>query len=568
MIIIALIEMLGVTSIAPFMAVVTDPEVIQKNKYLKSAFLYWELRTSNEFIVYLGYIVFVILLVGNLLSLLMKWYMTSYGQQLGRMIGTRLFKNYLGQSYLFHTCHNSSTLINNIVLEVTRLTNNVIINLLTLNSRLISIILIGMGLFFVNVKITLLTGLLFGGSYIFVYFLFKKKLTQNSIKMSKDSIRRFKIINEGLGGIKELKLHGKELIYIENYDSTIDSYAKVTTNNMMFSIIPKYVLEVIAFGGLVLGIVYLIQKGAAFTHFLPILSLFAMAALKLLPSLQQLFSSSTLVKSNAHAINLIYDDLVRESESFRVKRTEPLQLMDSILVDNLSFSYPSSKTRVLNSINLNIEARKSVAFVGASGSGKSTLVDCLLGLLKPEEGCICVDGNNIYEGKNLDKWQSSIGYVPQTIYLLDSTIAQNIAFSLSEEDIDMEKVIAASRLAQIEDFIESTPNKYKSFVGERGVQLSGGQRQRIGIARALYNNPSVLIFDEATSALDNSTEKEIIDAIYGLAGFKTLVMVAHRLSTVMKCDEIFLMDKGKVIDRGSFGELLDRNTQFQKMVNG
>lgn len=564
--VISIVELFGVTSIAPFMAVLTDPEIIQRNKALTWAYQITGAENSTQFLSFLGYTVLVLIISGNLMSLVMKWYMTNYGQDLGRDLGIKLFRNYLGKSYLFHTNKNSSVLTNNIVLEVTRLTNNVVINYLTMNSKFLSIVFIASGLLYVDLFSTIIIGTVFGGGFVFIYLMIKRQLAFNNRRMTQLSNTRFKIIGEGLGGIKELKLHNKENVYIDSYTDVISEYAKLTTYNMIYPVLPRYFLEILAFGGVVTAILYFLKTGQTIADFLPILSLYAVAGMKLLPAFQQVFTSFTIIKSNTHSLDVIFDDISDEEEIEKIDSDKVVHLENELSIKKLCFSYPNSESVVLKNINCDIEANTSVAFVGFSGSGKSTLVDCILGLLQPESGSIKVDGQDILKNDSLKKWQMGIGYVPQTIYLLDSSIAQNIAFCLSDDQLDMEKVKNAAKLAKLDEFIEQTTDKYQTVVGERGVQLSGGQRQRIGIARALYNNPGVIIFDEATSSLDNITENEIMDAIYGLSGKKTIIMIAHRLSTVKKCDQLYMMGEGRILSSGTYSELEKNDEYFQKLL--
>ena len=562
----AILEVMGITSIVPFMAVATDNKIIFSNKILKSSYEYMNFQSEGNFLIFLGSVVLGLLVLGNVFKVIMKWVTTRYGQQIGRYLGVKLFKSYLQKGYLFHTANNSSKLTSNIVLEVTRLTNNVLITLLTLNARLITIVFIGVGLVLTDFMATIIMMLLLGGSYGFIYLLIKKKLFENSKEMSSLSSRRMQTISEGFGGIKELLIHGKENVYLASYDEISDRYAKITTYNMFYPIVPRYFLEIISLGGVVLVIILVTIQGGSLAEILPVLSLFAMAGLKLLPCLQQFFSALTTLKANDYSLELLCDDLNSDVKARASRVVEKFEDPE-IEIKSVSFKYPSSKNLIVKNINLKIEKINTIGFVGSSGAGKSTLVDILLGLLKPIEGEIDINGVNILSNsEKLQQWQNSIGYVPQTIYLLDCSIASNIAFSLEDSEIDMNRVKQVSKMAMLDEFIESTPHQYKTFVGENGIQLSGGQRQRIGIARALYTDPAVIIFDEATSALDNKTEKEIMKSIYGLSTNKTIILIAHRLSTVQNCDKIYFMENGSIVDSGKYDELLNSCEQFKKLT--
>ncbi len=562
----SIVELFGVTSIVPFMAVLTNPTVIEANRFLDWLYTYIGSQSSNDFLIFLGYAVLLLIVLGNLMNFSMRWYITSYGQELGRDIGVRLFKNYISKNYLFHTLRNSSELTNNIVLEITRLTNKVIINYLILNSKFFIIIFVVSGLLYTDAFSTLIIGSVFGGGYVFIYLFVKKQLKFNNRRMTELSSYQLKVIGEGLGGIKELKLYNKEGIYISSYQKAVTEWAKLNTYNIMYPAMPRYFLEILAFGGVVSGILYFLGEGIGINKFLPILSLFAVAGIKLLPVFQQVFVSFTIIKSNTYALDIIFEDVLDDKEVLSRNIKEHLPLISEIAINDLYFKYPSSSVDTLTKISLKIKANTCVAFVGFSGSGKSTLVDCILGFLKPYNGNILVDTEDIHASNNLPKWQSSIGYVPQNIYLLDASIAKNIAFSLSDEGVNLDRVKKAIELAQLDQFVQSCTDGLDTIVGERGIRLSGGQRQRIGIARALYNNPEVIIFDEATSSLDNRTEKEIMKSIDGLMGKKTIILVAHRLDTVKSCDNIFLFEEGEVKSTGTFSELLIKDKTFQKLL--
>ncbi len=330
-------------------------------------------------------------------------------------------------------------------------------------------------------------------------------------------------------------------------------------------------METVAFGGIIFLILVLIGQGNDFNKVLPIVTLYAFAGYRLLPALQKIFSALTKIKYNIPIVELLQNDFlnlqdpVPQKEVFSGKR---INLTNKIEVNNISFSYPGADTAIISSQSLIIEANTTVALVGPTGCGKTTMVDLIMGLLYVNGGEIIVDGSEITKD-NIREWQNNIGYIPQNIFLLDSSIKKNIAFGIPDDQIDINSVRRAAAIANLDSFIEKElESGYEQIVGERGVRLSGGQRQRIGIARAVYHNPSVLIMDEATSALDNITELAIMEAINNLSHEKTIIMIAHRLSTVQKCDRIFLMNGGVIEDQGSYDELLSGNKHFQKMARG
>lgn len=564
---VSVVEIIGIASIVPFMAVVTDPTIIEKNKSLNHVYMMFHFQSTNSFLTALGLFVLIFIALGNLLTLFSNWYLTHQGIQIGRSISVNLYASYLKRSYLFHTMNNSAIMAKNIFHETIRVTNNVIVQFLNLNSKIFTVTLIGLGLFWVNPILTMASAFFLGFSYIAIYILIKKKLYSAGSEMSNLQGRYSKIVTEGLGAIKEVKLHGKEEVYVSDVDNLMETYARFNTKTSVAPIVPRYLLEILVFGFIILTIVYLINQGQKINEFLPRLSLFAMAGIKLMPALQQIFTSITVSKSALFAFDLIYDDLssAKSLNTPQLQRNH-LKLEREIRVENISFTYPSGQHAAIENVSINIKANSTVAFVGHSGSGKSTMADLLLGLLQPDAGKIFIDAT-VLDEVTIPDWQSSIGYVAQNVYLLDASFSENIAFGIKKDKIDMEKLNNAIASAALKELVQSKNAGSDSRVGEKGIQLSGGQRQRIGIARALYNEASVLIFDEATSALDTITENEIMESINSLSGNKTIIMIAHRLSTIKNCDQIFLFKNGHVVDQGTYDELMEKNVTFKKMVH-
>lgn len=326
---------------------------------------------------------------------------------------------------------------------------------------------------------------------------------------------------------------------------------------------PRFILEGIAFGGILLIILFIISQTGNFNNALPILSLYVFAGYRLMPAMQQIYSSLTNLAFVGPSVDKLYNELKDLKTGNKIESQEILTPQKSISLENIFYNYPNSTKTTLKNINLNIMAKSTVGLVGATGSGKTTIIDIILGLLKAQKGNLKVDGK-VVNKQNLNSWQKSIGYVPQNIYLSDNSIASNIAFGIDLNDINFNAVKKAAKIANLHDFvIEELPNQYQTIVGENGIKLSGGQRQRIGIARAMYNSPQVLVFDEATSALDNQTEKVVMDAVNNLNKEVTIIIIAHRLGTVKKCDNIFLIDNGEVINQGTFDELINSSESFR-----
>lgn len=568
MIVVSLVEVIGIASIAPFMAVLADPEIIQKNQIMNSVFNFFSFSNENEFLQFLGVLVLILLVVGNALVVFVNWLAASFGANLGRLLTVSLLKSYLNKPYLFHTINNSTILEKNISQEVWRVSNNIILQMLTLNSKLFTIAFVVIGLFLVNPKFSAIVFGVLVVCYGIIYLLIKNKLQLNSREMSRLLGLRAKAIHEGLGGIKEVKINSKESYYVKIVDLIMSQYSKIVVHNSIIPMVPRHILEVFALGGVVLSAIYFMRSGTVLAEFLPVLSVFAMAGYKLMPAFQAAFGAITTIKSSLFAFDLVFEDLMESDFHLDMKlHKEKTEFkFSSLEIKQVSFKYPNASSSVFTDLNIKLDANKVYAFIGESGSGKSTIVDIIVGLLKPTSGEVLID-NSPLQGDFLKCWQKEIGYVPQTIYLRDGSFAENIAFGLEKSEIDYEMIKVSARLAQIDKFIEGKPEGYNTSVGERGIQISGGQRQRIAIARALYNQASILIFDEATSALDQLTEKEIMQSIEALSGKKTIIIIAHRISTLKKCDKIFLVKEGKIMASGTYNELLETNSSFQKMAN-
>ena len=376
-------------------------------------------------------------------------------------------------------------------------------------------------------------------------------------------------MNEGFGGIKDLLLLGRGNDFIDRFTKTGFKLAYSQGTNAALAQVPRYFMELVAFGSMILMVLYLIANhDGNLGKILPILSVYALAAVKLLPAFQQIYSSTASIKGQGAAFESIRQDL---TDSILTKPTTKEQDKNylypkkQILLENITFSYPHTKEKVLNNLSMSIPVNNVIGIVGPSGSGKSTLIDILLCLIKPQRGNIKVD-DNIIDNQNLRSWQNTIGFVAQSIFLSEGSIAENVAFGIPQGQINFDQVQQALKLAYLDEFVQTLEKGIHTKVGERGVQLSGGQRQRIGIARALYYEAEVLIFDEATSSLDGITEKMIMEAIHDFSGKKTIIMIAHRLKTVEKCDKVFFIDRGQVVDEGTYKELINKNEQFKKMA--
>ena len=568
----AFAEILGVLSMAPFMAIVGDMSILMGDGLLAEIYTKSGVSSPNEFVFWLGFSVLVLLLIGALISMYTTWRLSMFATGIGSEIADTLYQFYMNQSWLFHSTTSSAQLTKQVANETTRLTTLVLQPLMQMNARIVLALFMSLGIFIYNPMVAIIGLLIFSIAYAVLYKIVRFQLQNNGATISNIHEVRFRLMNEGFGGIKDVLLLGISADFINRFEQSGKTLAYSLGTNNALAHVPRYFMELIAFGAMISLVLYLLLTYQGdLGIILPVLSVYALAGFKLLPAFQQIYFSLALIKGNISAFESIKDDLEKskalsKQQSVRTHNsTDKMQLLESIKLQNISFTYPSKPEPVLKNLTLTIPANKIVGIVGPSGSGKSTAIDILLGLIEPQAGQVLIDNIKI-ESINRRGWQNTIGFVPQSIFLSEGSIAENVAFGVPEKEINLSQVQVAIKLAHLDELISELPEGINTRVGERGVQLSGGQRQRIGIARALYHEASVLVFDEATSALDGITEKIIMDAIHDFNGQKTIIMIAHRLKTVQKCDIIFFIDKGQIVDQGTYQELIENNPQFKKMA--
>lgn len=562
----AFLEVVGVASVAPFIAVLTSPELIHENDYLAYLYKFFGVHSDNAFIVLLGAFVVTAILISNSAQAFLTWKITKFSELQQHRVAVRLLQKYLSQPYSFFLDRNTSELGKNILNEVGNAISGVIMQSLLVLSKIVVALLMIILLIFVDPQVAMIATGFLGGSYWLIYKLVKQKLHTMGTAKTEAAFLTFKTTSEAMAGIKEIKLRGSEEKFINRYFIPSKALAKIGANINLISTLPRYLLEVVAFGGMILIVMYLMsEKIDNSSTIIPIISLYAMAGYRLMPALQVIYSGVARIKFSIPAFNIIVDAFSQtDTKDLTQTNQDRLSFENKIEIKQVSFSYKNPNSHVLDNLNLKITHNTTIGLMGSTGAGKTTLIDILLGLLTPDNGSIIVDQKEINQG-NLAAWQKNIGYVPQNIYLTDDTIERNIAFSEFENTIDTEQVKKAAIMANLDVFINTLPEKYKTFVGERGIRLSGGQRQRIGIARAIYHNPKVLVLDEATSSLDGITENVIMDAIQNLSHKKTIIIIAHRLSTLIECDIIHMLSNGKIIDSGTYTQLIENNKEFRKM---
>jgi ABC-type bacteriocin/lantibiotic exporter with double-glycine peptidase domain len=509
----------------------------------------------DQFLFLLGSCVFFLLIISLIFKTVTTYLIVRFVQLREYSIGKYLVGIYLSQPYSFFLSRHSSDFGKIILSEVQQIISNGFRPFLEIISKGMIVIAIIILLIMVNPKIALISGFTFVTAYFLIFYFIHKYLHKIGNERLISNQLRFAGVSESFNAIKEVKVAGLEQAYIKFFSSAALTYAKTQALSQIIAQLPRYLLEVIAFGGVMLLILYKMIVTGSFYNALPIISLYVFAGYRLLPALQQIYGAFTQLTFVGPSLNKL-DQEIKHLKLFKKNECKKiLSFQKSVVLKNIHFNYPNSSRIALKNINLVIPSKSTVGIVGTTGSGKTTMIDIILGLMTPNKGTLEVDGTLISE-KNLRSWQKNIGYVPQHIYLSDDTIESNIAFGLSQNEINQDKLENAAKIANLHSFVvNELPNRYQTKVGERGVRLSGGQRQRIGIARALYKSPKVLILDEATSSLDNETEQVVMDGLNHFGKDITIIIIAHRLNTLKNCDTIFKVEKGQLIGQGSFEEL-------------
>lgn len=568
----AIAELASVVSIGPFMAVIGDTSQLHGDGILGQIYQFSGLSDTKTFLLWAGIAVLLSLTIAAGISIFTVWCLSIYGARVGAELSTRLYSHYMHQPWLFHTSGTSSQLTNRIAQECSRVTNGIINPFMQMNARLVMAGLMSIAILIFNPGVAIAGLAVFLVAYLIMYRIVRRRLTINGKTISVSQSMRFKMMGEGFGGIKDTLVLGRQEVFTKRFEEASESLAQAQGKNQVYSQLPRFVMELVAFGSVILLILYLLaaHKGNLGT-ILPLLSVYALAGFKLLPAFQQIYSSLSMIKGNMGAFEGLKKDLIESADNdfcpeYSKTSKEIINPKDKINLNNVYFFYEGKTVPALKNLNAEIGVSQVVGIVGASGSGKSTAIDILLGLITPSKGELLIDGKPL-SGNGLRAWQNSLGFVPQSIFLADASIRENIAFGLPPELVDEKRVKRAASMAHLEELLLNLENGLDTKVGERGVQLSGGQRQRIGIARALYHDPSVLILDEATSALDGITEKLVMDAIHDFAGKKTIILIAHRLSTVKQCNTIFLMDQGQIIASGTYDSLYKNSDIFKRMAH-
>ena len=568
----ALIDLAGVAAVLPFLAVASDPAIIHN-----SAMLSWLFETSGVtndtgFILLLGLLVFAFILFGLAVKLVAQYRIIRFSHLRNHSLSRRLLRRYLGHPYVWFLASNSADLGAAILAECDRVVGSVLIPAIRILANVVSLVFLVGLLFVVSPVVAAVAAVGVAGTYAIIFVFVRHKLGRLGQDVVAANAGRHRMALEAFGGIKDVKLLHLEDRYAERYDVPSLLCAQSSASSQVIGELPRFMLEAVAFGGLVLMILaLLVLQDGRLADILPVLGVFGFAVLKIFPAIQQIYLSLTQIRFTAPMLVKLHGDLAGDTLPNVVLASAPvrppIQVTDRLELRDVHFVYPGGGAPVLRGLSLSIPARSTVGVVGGTGAGKTTAIDVILGLLVPDQGAVVVDGEILTQA-TLPSWQQSLGYVPQQIYLIDDSVAANIAFGIPPALRDMAAVERSARLAELHGFITTDlPQGYDTLVGERGVRLSGGQRQRIGIARALYRDPDILIFDEATSALDTVTERAVMEAVRNIGHAKTIIMIAHRLTTVRDCDTIFLLEDGRLAAEGNFEELAAKSATFRKMAS-
>lgn len=571
MAIMAFAEVGSVAAIGMFMAVVANENVLGQTHFIGRIYQMTGLGNPAEFIYLVGVIALILLAATALVSMLTVWRAARFSARVGQEIADSLYRYYMHQPWLFHAAGSSAELTKKIAAESYIVSAQIIYPLMQINAKGILTLFMIVGLLILNPWVVLIALVIFGCAYAVLYRMIRQRLVRNGRRISELATRRYKLMAEGFGGIKDVLLLGRQTDFVRRFQASGTKLSRSLSANDALAMAPKNFMDMISFSSVILLVLYLTKNYEGdLASILPVLALYALAGFKVLPGFQQIYHAVATIKASSPAFDSIKDDLKKShaaEQSAAHSQTENGQITSftqAIELRDITFTYPAKLQPALKSVNVRIPANQSVGFAGTTGSGKSTLIDLVMGLLPPDSGQILIDGVPLTPA-NTRSWQDMIGLVSQSIFLSDASIKENVAFGIPLEKIDTDRVREVLALAHLEEFVAELPDGIESRVGERGVQLSGGQRQRIGIARSLYHNPEVLVFDEATSALDGITEKSIMQAINHFAGRKTIILIAHRFTTIQKCDVIYFMEKGRIVDHGTYKELMERNALFRDM---
>ena len=566
----SLLELISIASVVPYLAILIDVEGALENEGLLFLYNLLQFSSQDQFIIYAGLGIISLLFLSTIFSMLANWGLTRYAFHVGYKLSTRLFGFYIHQPWLYHVNVSSPELIGYITTEVDRVTSSVINPLLLMIPRVLLTVLLITSLIIFNPIASFITAAIFISSYFVVFSVLKKYFDLNSINISKTIPLRFRYLNEGFGGIKEVLIYNMQKMFKTNFETQTRTVFLYRAMNTVLSVLPRFLIEFLAFASLLGFAVFLFSSNQEAISTLTTLLVYAVAAAKLLPAIQQIYFFFGTIQGGTQSFYNVEEQMKKvlqfessiEQQNLELK---PIPFEKEIRLSSVNFQYPGKDDFTVKDLNLTIKKGEILGLVGPSGSGKSTIADLLLGLIIPKDGFLSIDGT-ILEKENVKNWQKMIGLVPQETFLLDASIAENIAFGENSETIDHEKLNQSIERAGLTEFIDQLSKGVNTNIGEKGLLISGGQKQRIGVARAFYRESDFIIFDEATNAQDSITEERILDSIFSSTNKSTILLIAHRLSTVKKCDSIVVCDQGEIKDTGSYEDLIVSSKLFKKMV--
>ena len=557
MLLASIAEVISIGAVIPFLGIMTAPETVINLPYLQPILLYLEISSQSELLILFTLIFIVAAIFSGAMRLTLLWFQTRLSHSVGASIGIEIYRRTLFQPYSLHISRNSSEIITGITQKTNVVVDLVLIPIFTIFSSLLILSSILIALISIDPLIATFSFLGFGFIYLFVILITQSGLSRDGKRISVERNKIMKSLQEGLGGIRDVLLSGSQKIYVNIFKKSEIPFRRATARITIVSMSPRYAIESLGMILIAIMAYTLADRAEGISSAIPILGAFALGAQRLLPVLQQAYGGWQTIRGGQAQFKDAIELLEQPLPSYLLD--EDIKSVDfehHIKLKNIKFKYLNNNKYVIDDISLTIDKGSRVGFIGSTGCGKSTLLDIIMGLIEPTEGKFLIDNNEV-DFQNNRGWQKHIAHVPQAIFLSDSSIAENIAFGVPKNEIDYHRLELSAKQAQLTDLIESWEDKYDSYVGERGVRISGGQRQRIGIARALYQNADVIIFDEATSALDNETEKAIIESITELSKNLTIIMVAHRLTTLEGCSTIYQLKDGKIQRSGSFDEIVN-----------
>jgi ATP-binding cassette, subfamily B, bacterial PglK len=557
----SVLEILGISSVMPFLAVVSNPDVVRSNPL--ATIIGLDLRHVDDRTLALsfGFCALIFLILSNVALAWCNWKLMQFTYGLGHLISADLFGRYINQRFDEYIRSSSAEAKKNLLDEAVQVVNSATVPFMQAIAKVPVVILITATLILIQPMLTLIVGLAIGMLYLLMYLTLKRWLSRTGNERVRANAYRFRLAEEAMDAFTEIRLRGIETRFERKYSAASQRFANAQALSMTLASTPKYIFEVLAFGAILLVLLYLVGAGAPLTEALPLITLYVLAAYRLMPALQVILSGVAKARFFEPAMDLLLKEVERIPRSVKgeahLKSYHQISLHRRIELQDVGYSPTAGSSPILKGVNLIIPAQTIIGIAGSSGSGKTTVARIILGLLEPTVGRVLIDGECL-TAAGRESWQRMIGYVSQQIFIADTSLLENIAYGQNDAEIDKEKAIDAAKIANLHDFACSLPEGYSTNVGENGSLLSGGQRQRIAIARSLYNDPQLLVFDEATSALDNAMEDAVMEAIHRVSASRTIILIAHRISTLRQAHRIYIMDDGQIVDSGDFVELNSR----------